>query len=233
MMGAVGGSSTSSTSDAANLATSASALSALASLLEVVSDPAAAKAMLKELNSKSAEIQNLLDQVKLQYQNIEAMHKDVYAKQVKIDSSLKELDAKDGNLRAREADVANKLESLQNREDSFLRAKQGFDQQKKQKEAEHAERAAVLSKAEGDNAAKLAALISDAEGAFVERRIALEVDLDKLKEEYKAKVDAVDKLRDEAAEAYKKTSTALADAETKKKFYEGRVASLKQLIQEG
>jgi len=233
MMGAAGGLGTSNTSDAANLATSASALSALASLLEVVSDPAAAKAMLKELNSKSAEIQNLLDQVKLQYQNIEAMHKDVYTNQVKVDASLKELDAKDGNLRAREADVAGKLESLQSREDSFLKAKQSFDQIKKQKETEHAERAAVLSKAESDNAAKLAAMIADAEGAFVERRIALEVDLDKLKEEYKAKVEGADKLHAEAAEAHKKVSTTLADAEAKKKFYEGRVASLKQLIQEG
>ncbi len=226
MMGAVGGSSVNNTSDAANLATGASALSALASLLQVVSDPAAAKAMLKELNSKSVEIQALLDQVKAQYQNIETMHKEVYTKQVKVDADLKELDAKEGNLRAREADVANKLDSISSREDSFLKAKQGFDQLKKQKEAEHGQRELALVKAENDNATKLSTMLADAERNFAARKSALEAEFNSLKNEYASKVAS-------AAEKDKAAAEALVIAEAKKKLYEGRMASLKQLMQEG
>lgn len=226
MMGAVGGSSISSTSDAANLATGASALSALASLLTIVSDPTAAQSMLKELNSKSAEIQALLDQVKTQYQNIETMHKEVYTKQVKVDAGLKELDAKEGNLRAREADVADKLGSLSGREDSFLKAKQGFDQLKKQKETEYEQRETALAKAENDNAIKLSTMLSDAERAFAARKAALEIDFNKLKDEYTFKVAS-------ATEKDKAAAETLAIAEEKKKLYEGRMASLKQLMQEG
>jgi len=226
MMGTVGGSSISNTSDAAALATGASALSALASLLQVVSDPAAAQSMLKELNSKSAEIQALLDQVKTQYQNIETMHKEVYTKQVKIDADLKELDAEEGNLRAREADVANKLGSLSGREDSFLKAKQSFDQLKKQKEAEHGQRELALTKAENDNAIKLSTMLSDAERNFATRKSTLEADFNKLKDEYISKVAS-------AAEKDKAAAEALVIAEGQKKLYEGRMASLKQLMQEG
>src|SRR6266700_1067694 len=222
MMGAVGGSST-NTSDAANLATSASALSALASLLEVVSDPAAAKAMLKELNSKSTEIQDLLDQVKQQYQAIETIHRNVHDKQVKVDSSLKELDAREGNLRAREADVANKSGSLAGREDSFLKAKQGFDQATKKKEAEHGQRELALTKAETDNASTLAAMLAEAESAFTARKDALEAEFNKIRSDYNAKLDGVEKLHTEATEARKNAALTLADAESKKKLYEGRV----------
>lgn len=232
MMGSGGGPSIPSTADAANLATSASALSTLASLLEIVSDPAAAKSTLKELNSKSVEIQNLLDQVKNQYQAIETIHKDVHAKQVKIDSDLKVLDAQQNNLGAREKDLHQKFGSLQAREDSFLKAKQDFDQLKKQKETEHTNRAAVLSKAESDNAAKLSSMIADAEKTLAERKAALEAEFDGLKQEYTAKVDGVAKLQAEAVKAHETAKTVLTAAEDKKKLYEGRVASLKQLIQE-
>ena len=226
MMGTSGGPSVSSTSEAANLAQGAAALSALASLLEIVSNPASAKSALKELNSKSVEIQALLEQVKNQYQAIESIHKEVSTKQEKVNSSIKELNAKDNDLRMREADVSEKLSSVQSREESFLKAKHDFDQLKKKKQIEHEDRAAALAKAEAENTVKLTNLITDTEKVLAARKAALEAEFNSLKNEYTSKVAG-------AAEKDKAAAEALAIAEGQKKLYEGRMASLKQLMQEG
>ena len=226
MMGQSGGPSGSvASSEAVNLASGAAALSALASLLEVVSNPAAAKSALKDLNSKSAEIQALLDQVKNQYQAIDTMHKEVSVKQNVISSGLKEIDTRESDLKKRETDVQAKISSVSSREDSLLKAKQDFDQLQKKKEAEHAARAAALTKAENETAIHLSTVTAATEKQLAERKAAFDAEMTLVRKEFDSKVAS-------ATEKDKASAAALAIAEAKKQQYENRMASLKQLMQE-
>lgn len=196
----------------------AAATQALASLLEIISNPSAATATLKELTTKSAQIQNQLEQLEKHRLDLENAQKEITAKQQKALQIQNETDAKEANLASRELELSKRATAHVAREKFLLAAQQDLDKKKQ----EHSQREQALMKLEKDTSDRAAKTLADAERAAAEHRGNAESAWQNITAE-------ATKISDEAAKKHETAAFILAEAEAKKQVYEKRLASLKQL----
>lgn len=211
MMGSGGGNSDTGAHGAA-------ATQALASLLDIISNPSAATATLKELTAKSVQVQNQLEQLEQQRLAIEIAQKEALANQQKAMRIQKETEDKESHLVLREMELYKTAAAL-DAHGKFLETSKIELDKKKQ---EHSQREQALMRLEKESADRAATTLADAEKVAAERKsIAQSV--------WQSAVTDANKLNDEANTKHETAASVLAEAEAKKQLYEKRLASLKQL----
>jgi len=199
---------------------SAAATQALASLLEIVSNPSAATATLKELTAKSAEIQKQLAEMEKQRLIIEDAQKEATVTQQKALQIQRDTNDKEADLASRERDLARKAFTVEEREKSLTSANQYHEKRK----VEHSQREQTLIKLEKEVADKVSKLWVDAEKTIAQNKAAAEATCQSI-------LNDANMVRSEATKKHETASGILAEAEAKKQLYEKRLASLKQLVE--
>lgn len=200
------------------------ALSAVASLLEIISNPEAAKAALKELTAKNEEIQAKLEEAKNHRVAMESIHKDVTSKTAEIDSKGKTLAVQDTSLQKRETAVSVAENAVKADAKALSVAQKEFSDKVRAREQDHKARNEALVKNESELAGKISSAFAEADKTIA----AKQAEFDNWQ---KSKTREINDLNTEATKRFDAATAALADATEKQKLYDERLQALQKLIQ--
>lgn len=198
-------------------------VNALTDLLSVISDPAAAKKRLAELEDKKVELKADLDKVTEINKQNEALKLELDAKQSKLDASLVDLSSREAALQARQAACDTQSANLNAQLQEFTVTKKNYEDTFAAREAEYKGHAAALSKSMEDHAKKVKADLADAAAALNSK-------MEELETSYADKLAKASALEADATKKHEAASIALSAAEEKKTLYEGKLLALQNLI---
>lgn len=188
----------------------------LAALLEVVSDPEAAKTKLAEFNAKIEQAKVIMEQAKAVNDENARMVKDIRAK---TDEAFAAQAVKEVELARRESILASNLSSIEGakKELAELGSRVASDQQNVN------QRKRDLERAEQDLLDRAAKATADHEAAVKARKATLDA-------EHSTRMSAAKKAMDEAIAKDKLATATAIEAEQKKQLYEKRLAVLQETV---
>jgi chromosome segregation ATPase len=219
MMGTSGGST--NLEDAGTSAAGIAALKSLSSLLEMVLNPAAAQAALKNLTAKSEEIEKQLKQIAEQHESIKAVRDDITVKQQTHETTRIQLNEREAALNKLDKGLETRTANVAKREMALHAVAASVEAKSKELAAKEQQ----LASLEKETSIRLEKSRFAADASYKTRQAELETAYSKLLAEASA-------VRAEANNNQVKTKQTLAEAEKLKEFHAKRVASLKQAIQD-
>ncbi len=192
---------------------SGDAASALYSLLDLISNPDAARKRLDALVAEAKKAQSLYDQAQATRAFAEQLSKTTATKQIEGQKVLDQQAKKEADLKGREQKLADKDVELVRRENELAVAKVAFVEQSKTTQEDHEKRERAIQATAAENARALA------------EQKAL------LASEHSSKLAAVTAQKSELSKKLAEAEAALAAAEQKKVIYDTRVAALQKAVQ--
>lgn len=193
-----------------------------AALMVAISDPTLFANRLQALAAKAADAQKFVEQAKAENEQTVAERKHAEEINAATVETLRQITAKDHELQAREAALANRANDLASREAALADRQAKFEENSHVIIADHDKREQALYAAEQAFTAKVEQHRKDMATAIAAKMNELEAD-------HQAKLAAVKAREDNLYQREQEANVTMATAEQQKALYEGKLVELRRL----